>query len=151
MDKDKNVTGRSTARRERREARNNRREEANMGQVLGMTPAKGMRETLATATALQRARAAALRKDREAALAAERNGKVHIVKNYDATELKFRTKPSFRWTLEPNTAEVDTDADEEDSDDEEEYSQDEKTYEDEPDMKHDDQDAAAIAAAEDAG
>ena len=44
-----------------------------MGQVLGMTPAKGMNETLATATALQRARAAALRKDRDAALAAERN------------------------------------------------------------------------------
>ena len=78
MDKDKNVTGRSTARRDRRAARNNRREEANIGQVLGMTPDKGMRETLATATALQRARAAALRKDREAALAAEQNGRVHI-------------------------------------------------------------------------
>ena len=75
---DTNITGRTTARRSRRNARNDPEEEANIGQVLVMTPAKGMRETLATATALQRARAAALRKDREAALAAERNGKVHI-------------------------------------------------------------------------
>ena len=59
MDNDKNVTGRSTARRDRREARNNRREEANIGQVLGMTPAKGMTETLVNVTALQRTRAAA--------------------------------------------------------------------------------------------
>ena len=97
---DTNITGRTTARRSRRNARNDREEEASMGQVLGMTPAKGMRETLATATALQRARAAALRKDREAALAAEQNGRVHIAHNYDATTLKFRTRPSFRWTMD---------------------------------------------------
>ena len=118
---DTNITGRTTARRSRRNARNDQEEEANIGQVLGMTPAKGMNETLATATALQRARAAALRKDREAALAAEQNGQVHIAANYDATTLKFQTRPSFRWTLEPNTVEVDTDADEEMSEDEEEY------------------------------
>ena len=143
MDKDKNVTGRSTARRERREARNNRREEANIGQVLVMTPAKGMRETLATATALQRARAAALRKDREAALADEQNGQYHIASNYDATELKFRTRPSFQWTPAKSTVEYDTDADDEDDDEEVEY-EDEKQNEPVEDA---DEDAEAIAEA----
>ena len=58
MDKDQYVTGRSTARRNKREARNNREEEANLGQVLRVTPDRDRRETLATAIVLQRARAA---------------------------------------------------------------------------------------------
>ena len=49
---DTNITGRTTARRSRRNARNDQEEEANIGQVLGMTPAKGIRETLVTVTAL---------------------------------------------------------------------------------------------------
>ena len=69
---DANITGRTTARRTRRNVKNDREEEANVGQVLCMTPDRDMCETLATAVVLQRARAAALRKDREAALATER-------------------------------------------------------------------------------
>ena len=61
MDKDQYVTGRSTARRNKREARNNREEEANLGQVLRVTPDRDRRETLATAIVLQRARAATQR------------------------------------------------------------------------------------------
>ena len=126
---DANITGRTTARRTRRNARNDREEEASIGQVLVMTPAKGMRETLPTATALQHVRAAALRKDREAALAAEQNGQYHIAANYDATELKFRTRPSFQWTPAKSTVEYDTDADDEDDDEEEKYEQYEKQNE----------------------
>ena len=108
---DTNITGRTTARRFRRNARNDREEEDNVpaGQVLRMTPDRDMRETLVTAVVLQRARAAALRKDREAALAAERNGQYHIVDNYDATELKFRTRSSVTWTPTKGEVEYDTD------------------------------------------
>ena len=66
-----NITGRSTARRSKR-AQKDRRDTADLSQVLRMTPTRGSRETLATATALQRTRAAAIQRDREAALAAER-------------------------------------------------------------------------------
>ena len=68
---DTNITGRTTARRDKRNARNDREEAANISQVLRMTPTRGSRETLVTATALQRARAAALRKDREITLVTE--------------------------------------------------------------------------------
>ena len=154
MDKDQNVTGRSTARHNKREARNNREEEANLGQVLRVTPDRDRRETLATAIVLQRARAAAQRKDSEAAFAAEQKKRArelyHVSAQHDATSLKFRSKPPVMWTPGKSGVEYDTDADEENSEDEEEeYDQDEKTNEDEP-MRHDDQDAAAIAAAEDA-
>ena len=152
MDQDRNITGRSTARRAQREARNNREEEANLGQVLRLNPNRDRRETLTSTLVLQRARAAAERKDREAALAAEqtRHGReqYRVAPNYEATELKFRAKPPVKWTPAKGEVEYDTDADEEiseDEDEEEEY----KSNEDEPDNKHD-EDAAAIAAAEDA-
>ena len=151
MEQDKNITGRSSARRAQRAARNNRKEEANLSQVLRMTPNRDRRETLASALVLQRARAAAERKDREAAIAAERTNhgrQLHrVAPNYDATELKFRTKPPVEWTPAEGEVECDTDADEEESYDEEEEEY--KTNEDEPDEKHD-EDAAAKAAAEDA-
>ena len=150
---DNHVTGRTTARRSRRSARNNREEEANLGQVLRMTPNRDVRETLATATALQRARAAAMKKDREAAIAAEQRearGRYHVSAGHDATNLKFRSNPPVEWTPAEGEVECDTDADEELSGDEEEYTQDEKTNEDEPTWEHDERDAAAIAAAGDA-
>ena len=63
-----NITGRTTARRSKRTTKANRRETADLSQVLRMTPTRGSRETLATTTALQRARAAALQKDHDAAI-----------------------------------------------------------------------------------
>ena len=71
-----NITGRTTARRDKRAAKKDRRDSADLSQVLSMTPTRGSRETLATATALQRTRAAAIQRDREAALAAEREGRI---------------------------------------------------------------------------
>ena len=93
---DTNITGRTTARRSRHNARNDREEEANVGQVLRMTPDRDMRETLATAIVLQRARAAALRKDREVALATEQRQvreRHHVSADHEATNLKFRSNP----------------------------------------------------------
>ena len=63
------VTTRSKARKSKR-AKRNTKDPADISQVLDMTPTKGNNETLAAATALQRARAAAQQKDRDTALAA---------------------------------------------------------------------------------
>ena len=66
------VTTRSKARRKRREEqRRSDLDRADISQHLNMTPTKGSKETLAAATALQRARAAAEQKDRAATVAAE--------------------------------------------------------------------------------
>ena len=100
------VTGRSTARR-KKHAKKDRRTTADLGQVLRMTPTKGSRETLATATALQRTRAAALRRDREAALAAEREGRVseHPSEHERilASGCKQQVEPPVTWTTEEDT------------------------------------------------
>ena len=144
------VTGRSTARR-KKHAKKDRRTTADLGQVLRMTPTKGSRETLATATALQRTRAAALRRDREAALAAERDGRVSehpsVHERILASGCKHQVEPPVTWTTEEDTE--NTDADEEMSDDEEKYEADEKTYEDDERSKDAATEAAAIAAADD--
>ena len=146
MDK---VTGRSTARRSKH-AKRDRRTTADLSQVLRMTPTRGSRETLATATALQRTRAAAIRRDREAALAAEREGRVNAhPSEHDrilASGCKQQVEPPVAWTTEEDTE--NTDADDECSDDEEKYEQDEKTRDDEPSGDNVPE-AAAIAAAED--
>ena len=63
------VTTRSKARKSKR-AKKNAEPPADISQVLGMTPTRGKQETLASATALQRARAAAQRQDRDTTFAA---------------------------------------------------------------------------------
>ena len=147
-----NVTGRSTARRIKRATKNNRRETADLGQVLRMTPDKESRETLAAATALQRARAAALQKDRDAALATTRPPRLrgHFSERaaLGASAFKFQSNPPVAWT--PESQPVDTDADDESSEDEEEhYTRDEDTKEDDEAKQYDEPEATAIAAAED--
>ena len=144
-----NITGRSTARRLHRAGKQRTEEEADLSQVLRMTPTRGSRETLATATALQRARAAALRKDREATLVTEQRKRERVrpsvLAALTSSALKFESNPPVVWTPE-NPIETDTDTDDESTDDE--SNDDEKTYDEE---KHaDNEDAAAIAAAEDA-
>ena len=138
-----NITGRTTARRSKRATKANRRETADLSQVLRMTPTRGSRETLATATALQRARAAALQKDHDAAIATpgqDKNLRARRIalEAIRASDFKFRSDPPVTWTPEDN---VDTDADDENE---------EETYAEDENRRDDEQDAAAIAAAEDA-
>ena len=138
-----NITGRTTARRSKRATKANRRETADLSQVLRMTPTRGSRETLATATALQRARAAALQKDHDAAMATpgqDKNLRARRIalEATRASDFKFRSDPPVNWTPEDN---VDTDADDENE---------EETYAEDENRRDDEQDAAAMAAAEDA-
>ena len=115
-----------------------------------MTPTRGSRDTLATATALQRTRAAATQRDREAALATEREGRVNAhPSEHDrllSSGCKQLADPPVAWTPESG----DTDADDEVSEDEEEYEHDAKTNEDDEQDKAELPEAAAIAAAENA-
>ena len=134
-----NITGRTTARRSKRATKANRRETADLSQVLRMTPTRGSRETLATATALQRARAAALQKDHDAAIATPRQDKNLRARRIAleamrASDFKFRSDPPVNWTPEDN---VDTDVDDENE---------EETYAEDENRRDDEQDAAAIVA-----
>ena len=61
------VTTRAQARKNRGQRK--RKDDANISQVLNMTPEKGSKENLAAATAIQRARAAAEQYDRRASYA----------------------------------------------------------------------------------
>ena len=65
---DNKVTKRTRARKKNR-GRRKRKDEADVSQVLGMTPEKRSSEDLAAATAMQRARAAAEQYDRRASTA----------------------------------------------------------------------------------
>ena len=100
-----NITGRTTARRDKRAAKESRRVTADIGQVLRMTPTRGSRETLAAATALQRARAAALQKDRDAVYAATRTpserGHFSARAALGASDFKFQSNPPVEWTPQP--------------------------------------------------
>ena len=144
-----NITGRSTARRTKRAAKKDRRTSSDLSQVLRMTPTRGSRETLAAATALQRARTAALQKDSEATFVATQtpSERGHFSERAArrASDFKFASDPPVQWTPEPGAVDTDTDAD-----DEEEYVQDEKINEEDEKRNADEPEAAAIAAAEDA-
>ena len=145
------VTTRSKARRKRREEqRRSDLDRADISQHLNMTPTKGSKETLAAATALQRARDAAEQKDRAAAVAAEQNKKVWARNSEPSESVTSATSPGsphasqLDWTREDGY--MDTDADTEDNE-EEDYEH--ETLDDEDEEYAGDDDAAALAAAGD--
>ena len=97
-----------------------RKDDANVSQVLNMTPEKGSRENLAAATTIQRARAAAEQYDRRASYAGaesmeewQRKG---AARESFSGEPSFASDPPVEWT--PEEGYVSTD-DEEDYGDEE--------------------------------
>ena len=135
------VTTRSKARKSKR-AKQKAKDPADISQVLGMTPTKGNEETLAAATALQRARAAARQKDRDAALAAAQTKSAWTRRNKPRDSDAYLGSPhdsQIDWTREDGYLSVDA---EEEGEDEKTYSNDEENEE-----KHDEGAAAAVAAA----
>ena len=110
------VTTRSKARKSRR-AKQNAKDPADISQVLGMTPTKGNEETLAAATALQRARAAAQQKDREAAVAAAQTKSAWTRRNKPRDSDAYLGSPhdsQIDWTREEGYLSVDAEEEGED-------------------------------------
>ena len=135
------MTTRSKARKSKR-AKKNAEPPADISQVLGMTPTRGKQETLASATALQRARAAAQQQDRDAAFAAAQNKSAWARRNKPRNSDAYLGSPhdsQVDWTREDGYVSTDADDEEEDK----------KTHErdEEIDAKHDEDAAAALAAA----
>ena len=145
---DNKVTKRTRARKKNR-SRRKQKDEADVSQVLGMTPEKRSSEDLAAATAMQRARAAAEQYDRRASTTdaetmEEWHRKGETRESIVSHDSDFDpADPPVQWT--PEEGYVDTD-------DEEEYSDDEKTNEVDEDFAVDEKaaDASGEAAYQDA-
>ena len=105
------VTTRSKTRKAKREKKK-AKEPADISQVLGMTPTKGNKETLASATALQRARAAAQRKDREDAIADAQTKSAWTRRNKPRNSDAYLGSPhdsQIDWTVEDGYVSIDAD------------------------------------------
>ena len=148
------VTKRTRARKTNRDRRK-QQEEANVSQILNMTPDKRSNENLAATTAIQRARAAAEQYDRRASdvnaeTMAEWQRKGAARKSI-VSEASFECNPPVTWT--PEAGYVPTDDDEEYDEaavQDAEASEAEAKNEDAAEDTESKEDAAAEEAADDA-